>query len=96
MSAVDIYTIHYCPYCHDAKELLARKGVSFHEIDVSANRDKRNEMIQRANGRSTYPQIFIGSTHVGGCDDLYALEENGKLDPLLAQVRDEAARGRQT
>ena len=96
MAAIDIYTIHYCPYCHDAKELLVSKGVSFLEIDVSANRDKRNEMIQRANGRSTYPQIFIGSTHIGGCDDLYALEENGKLDPLLAQVRDELARGPQT
>ena len=96
MAAIEIYTIHYCPYCHDAKELLTRKGVSFHEIDVSANREKRNEMIQRTNGRSTYPQIFIGPTHVGGCDDLYALEEGGKLDPLLAQVRDEAARGPQT
>lgn len=96
MAAIEIYTIHYCPYCHDAKELLTRKGVSFHEIDVSANREKRNEMIQRTNGRSTYPQIFIGPTHIGGCDDLYALEENGKLDPLLAQLRDEAARGPQT
>jgi glutaredoxin 3 len=93
MAAIDIYTIRYCPYCHDAKELLCRKGVSFHEIDVSGNRDKRKEMIQRASGRSTYPQIFIGTTHVGGCDDLYALEEAGKLDPLLARVKEQPAKG---
>jgi glutaredoxin 3 len=92
LSAVDIYTIHYCPYCQDAKELLTRKGVSFHEIDVSVNRDKRKEMIARANGRATYPQIFIGATHVGGCDDLYALEEAGGLDPLLTGAKD-AAKG---
>jgi glutaredoxin 3 len=90
MSAVDIYTIHYCPYCQDAKELLSRKGVSFHEIDVTGKRDIRKEMIARANGRTTYPQIFVGATHVGGCDDLYALEEAGKLDPLLANARDVA------
>jgi glutaredoxin 3 len=84
MAAVDIYTIRYCPYCQDAKELLSRKGVSFHEIDVSADRDKRTEMIERSNGSSTYPQIFIGATHVGGCDDLYALDAAGKLDLLLA------------
>jgi glutaredoxin 3 len=87
MAAVDIYTILYCPYCADAKELLSSKGVSFHEIDVSGNREVRQQMIERANGRSTYPQIFIGSTHVGGCDDLYALEAAGKLDPLLAEAK---------
>jgi glutaredoxin 3 len=87
MATIDIYTIHYCPYCHDAKELLSRKGVDFHEIDVSANRDVRKEMMQRSNGRSTFPQIFIGATHVGGRDDLYALEEAGKLDPLLAEAK---------
>jgi glutaredoxin 3 len=92
MAAIDIYTIGYCPYCFDAKELLSRKGVSFHEIDVSANRDKRKEMIARANGRSTFPQIFIGSTHVGGCDDLYALEDAGRLDPLLAQANEGPAK----
>jgi glutaredoxin 3 len=92
MAAIDIYTIAYCPYCFDAKELLSRKGVSFHEIDVSANRDKRKEMIARANGRSTFPQIFIGSTHVGGCDDLYALEDAGRLDPLLAQTNEGPAK----
>ncbi len=62
------------------------RASDFHEIDVSANRDIRKEMIARANGRSTFPQIFIGTTHVGGCDDLYALEEAGKLDPLLAEA----------
>jgi glutaredoxin 3 len=88
MAAVDIYTIRYCPYCQDAKDLLSQKGVSFHEIDVSRNRDLRKEMIERAGGRSTYPQIFIGATHIGGCDDLYALDEAGKLDPLLAAGKD--------
>ncbi len=91
MAAVDIYTIHYCPFCQDAKELLSRKGISFHEIDATGNRDIRKEMIARANGRSTYPQIFVGATHVGGCDDLYALEEAGELDPLLAAANDMAS-----
>ena len=80
---IDIYTIRYCPYCQDAKELLASKGVEFHEIDASGHREIRQEMMARANGRSTFPQIFIGATHVGGCDDLYALEQAGKLDRLL-------------
>lgn len=93
MDAIDIYTIHYCPYCLDAKELLCRKGVRFHEIDVSANRDKRKEMIARANGRSTFPQIFIGAVHVGGCDDLYALEEAGKLDPMLTPFQEATGKG---
>jgi glutaredoxin 3 len=93
MAAIDIYTIRYCPYCFDAKELLSRKGVSFNEIDVSADRDKRKEMIARANGRSTFPQIFIGTAHVGGCDDLYALEEAGKLDPLLALFKEQTTKG---
>ena len=87
MAAIDIYTIRYCPYCFDAKDLLTRKGVDFNEIDATGNKEIRREMMQRANGRSTYPQIFIGATHVGGCDDLYALDEAGKLDPLLAQAR---------
>jgi len=85
MAAVDIYTIQYCPYCQEAKELLSRKGVSFHEIDVTGNREIRKHMIERANGRGTYPQIFIGATHVGGCDELYALDGAGELDPLLAE-----------
>ena len=88
MAKIAIYTIPYCPYCADAKDLLARKGANFHEIDGRANREARKEMIARANGRSTFPQIFIGATHVGGCDDLYALDEAGKLDPLLAEVKD--------
>jgi glutaredoxin 3 len=90
MADIDIYTIRYCPYCQDAKELLSRKGVVFHEIDASGDRDIRKQMIARANGRSTFPQIFIGGTHVGGCDDLYALEEAGELDSLLAKVKDQA------
>jgi glutaredoxin 3 len=89
MADIDIYTIRYCPYCADAKELLSRKGVVFHEIDASGDRDIRKQMMERANGRSTFPQIFIGGTHVGGCDDLYALDEAGKLDPLLAAVKNE-------
>jgi glutaredoxin 3 len=84
MAEVEIYTIRYCPYCQEAKELLSRKGVSFHEIDASGNRDIRKQMIERADGHSTFPQIFIGATHIGGCDDLYALDEAGKLDSLLA------------
>ena len=87
MANIDVYTVRYCPYCQDAKELLSRKGVSYHEIDVTGKRDVRKEMIQRASGRSTYPQIFIGTTHVGGCDDLYVLEEAGKLDSLLAEAK---------
>jgi len=83
MASVDIYTRQYCSYCQFAKELLSRKGVSFREIDVTGNAQMRQEMVQRANGLTTFPQIFIGATHVGGCDELYALEETGKLDPLL-------------
>ena len=88
MAKIDIYTVRYCPYCQDAKDLLSRKRVSYHEIDVTGKRDVRKEMIQRAKGRSTYPQIFIGPTHVGGCDDLYALEESGRLDSLLAEAKE--------
>jgi glutaredoxin 3 len=89
MAGVDIYTIPYCPFCLDAKQLLSSKGVAFHEIDASRDRQIRREMIERAGGRSTFPQIFIGGTHVGGCDDLYALDEAGKLDGLLAEAKDE-------
>ena len=92
MAAVDIYTIKYCLYCQDAKELLSRKGVSFHEIDSTGNRDIRKQMIERSGGRSTYPQIFIGATHVGGCDDLYALDEAGGLDSLLAATKEKSAK----
>jgi len=83
MTSVEIYTQKYCSFCHWAKELLTRKGVDFHEIDVTADRRIREEMVARASGRTTVPQIFIGPTHVGGCDELYALEEGGKLDALL-------------
>jgi glutaredoxin 3 len=83
MASVVIYTRDYCFYCDSAKELLRRKGVDFTEIDVTGNRERRAEMVARANGRTSVPQIFVGSTHVGGCDDLHALEEAGQLDPLL-------------
>jgi glutaredoxin 3 len=84
MKEVEIYTSPLCGFCHAAKRLLASKGVSFHEIDVWKSPDRKPEMIQRANGGRTVPQIFIGDTHVGGCDDLYALEREGKLDALLS------------
>jgi glutaredoxin 3 len=83
MTSVEIYTKEFCQYCQWAKELLSRKGVNFREIDVTGNRQMRQEMIQRANGGDTFPQIFIGTTHIGGCDELYALEAAGKLDTLL-------------
>jgi glutaredoxin 3 len=83
MAPVTIYTKSWCPYCSAAKELLTQKGVSFEEIDV-ADRAKQAAMAQRTGGRSTVPQIFIGDVHVGGCDDLYALESAGRLDSLLA------------
>lgn len=84
MQAVEIYTSPTCGYCHAAKRLLTAKGVSFLEIDVARDPGKRSEMMQRANGGRTVPQIFIGKTHVGGYDDMYALESAGKLDSLLA------------
>ena len=83
MPPVEIYTTPYCPFCLDAKALLKQKNVPFTEIDVSSDRTMRQAMTARAQGRTTVPQIFIGATHVGGCDDLYALEDAGKLDPLL-------------
>ena len=86
MPPVEIYTTAFCPYCHAAKDLLRKKRVAFTEHDVSGNRELRAKMTQRAGGRTTVPQIFIGSTHVGGCDDLYALEDAGKLDPLLNET----------
>jgi glutaredoxin 3 len=84
MAAIEVYTTPYCPYCIAAKELLRRKGAEFVEINVAGNRDLRTTMVERAGGRTTVPQIFIGATHVGGCDDLYALDDAGGLDPLLA------------
>jgi glutaredoxin 3 len=83
MSNIKIYTTPICPYCVRAKALLKKKGASFDEIDVFMDADARQEMEDRSNGRRTVPQIFIGDRHVGGCDDLYALESQGELDPLL-------------
>ena len=85
MPPVEIYTTRFCPYCSAAKALLKRKGVSFSEIDVSSDFERREEMIERTNGRMTVPQIFIGTTHVGGSDELHALDRAGRLEPLLAQ-----------
>lgn len=85
MVDVNIYTRAMCGYCTAAKRLLERKGVAYKEHDASFSPTVRQEMIARTNGRTTFPQIFIGSTHVGGCDDLHALEAAGKLDALLAQ-----------
>lgn len=84
MQSVEIYTTPSCPYCHAAKRLLARKGAEFTEIDVSADPDLRAAMTDRAHGRRTVPQIFIGGQHVGGSDDLHALDHQGKLDAMLA------------
>ena len=84
MPRIEIYTSPLCGFCHAAKRLLDQKGVAYDEIDVLQNPDRKPEMIQRANGGRTVPQIFVGDTHVGGCDELYALDRAGKLDPLLA------------
>lgn len=84
MVDVTIYTRMMCGYCAAAKRLLDRKGVSYTEHDASFSPELRQEMIQRANGRATFPQIFVGEVHVGGCDDLHALEDTGRLDTLLA------------
>jgi len=84
MKPVEIYTSPLCGFCHAAKRLLSGKGISFAEINVALSPDRKAEMIDRAGGKRTVPQIFIGGQHVGGCDDLYALERAGKLDALLA------------
>ncbi|MEO0381642.1 MAG: glutaredoxin 3 [Pseudomonadota bacterium] len=84
MKPVEIYTSPLCGFCHAAKRLLNEKGVAFAEVDVLKQPERKPEMIQRANGGRTVPQIFVGDVHVGGCDDLYALERAGKLDGLLA------------
>jgi glutaredoxin 3 len=86
MAQIEIYTTRYCGYCTSAKALLSRKGVTFSEIDVTGDHEGRSLMVERANGRMTVPQIFIGQTHVGGFDELYALERAGKLDPLLSEA----------
>jgi glutaredoxin 3 len=84
MILIEIYTTRACGYCSAAKSLLKRKGAAFTEIDVTGDPEGRSRMIERANGGMTVPQIFIGPTHIGGFDDLYALDLAGKLDPLLA------------
>lgn len=82
MASIDIYTKTTCPYCHRAKALLSSKGVTFNEISIDGDAARREEMINRS-GRTTVPQIFIDAQHIGGCDDLYALDARGGLDPLL-------------
>ncbi|WP_439574234.1 glutaredoxin 3 [Phreatobacter sp.] len=83
MADIVIYTKDYCPYCHAAKDLLKSKGAAFTEVDILKHPERRAEMIQKAGGRTTVPQIFIGTRHVGGSDDIHALDAAGKLDPLL-------------
>lgn len=83
MANVTIYTRKFCGFCTAAKRLLDGKKVRYEEHDATFSKDLRQEMIQRAGGRSTFPQIFVGKTHIGGCDELHALDRNGKLDDLL-------------
>lgn len=83
MPIIEMYTTKICPYCVRAKALFESKGVKVTEIDVSDDEDLRNKMMQRAGGRRSVPQIFIGDRHIGGCDDLYALNAKGELDSLL-------------
>ena len=84
MPKVQIYTTQWCPYCHAVKSLLAGKGISYEEVNAE-DPEVRSAMVQRAHGRWTVPQIFIGDTHVGGYDDMAALERRGRLDPLLGK-----------
>lgn len=84
---VEIYTWRTCPYCIRAKNLLANKGVNYTEYSIDGDEAARNLMAKRANGRRSLPQIFINDHHVGGCDDIYALEDQGKLDELLASSK---------
>ena len=84
MSNVTIYTKSTCPYCHAAKDLLKKKGAAYDEISVDGDRAAQTKMAARAGGRSTVPQIFVGDKHIGGCDDLFDLDANGKLDQMLA------------
>jgi glutaredoxin 3 len=83
MSKVTIYTKPFCPYCVRAVSLLEQKGVPYTEIEAAFDPDKRQEMIQRSGGRATFPQIFVGEQHIGGCDDMMDLERSGRLDPIL-------------
>lgn len=83
MPKIEIYTKTYCPYCVKAKELLKKKGVTFEEISIEHDHDLALKVVERSGGRKTVPQIFIGGTHIGGCDDLYAMDNEGKLDGML-------------
>ena len=83
MARIEIYTKAFCPYCTRAKQLLAAKGAEFEEYDITMGGPQRSEMIQRANGRTTVPQVFIDGRHVGGSDDLYSLDREGRLEPML-------------
>ncbi len=83
MPEIKVYTTPMCPYCSRALKLLNNKGAEYEEIRAGLNTDLKKEMMERSGGRRTFPQIFIGETHVGGCDDLFALEERGELDKLL-------------
>jgi len=87
MSTIEIYSSMMCPYCYRAKQLLDAKGVAYEEIDVMMQGGRRREMVERSGGRTSVPQIFIGGEHIGGCDDLYRLEEQGELDRKLEKVR---------
>ena len=84
MPKIEIYTKFLCPYCTRAKSLLAAKGQAFEEIDISTGGPRRSEMLERSGGRQTVPQIFINGAHIGGCDDIHALDRAGKLDAMLA------------
>ncbi|KAB2836895.1 MAG: glutaredoxin 3 [Caedimonadaceae bacterium] len=83
MKNVQIFTTNYCPYCVRAKDLLKKKNIEFQEIDLTLDDEGRIALVEKSGGRKTVPQIFIGDFHVGGCDDLYALDQAGKLDELL-------------
>lgn len=84
MAKVEIYTKAFCGFCHRAKALLDSKGVDYEEFDITMGGPKRGEMVERSNGRMTVPQVFIDGRHIGGCDELQALDAKGGLDPLLA------------
>ena len=83
MAKVEIYTSPFCGFCYRAKSLLKNKGVDFEEVDIMFHPGRKPEMMERAGGRHTVPQIFIDNSHIGGCDELYTLDSEGKLDPLL-------------
>lgn len=85
MAKIEIYTTPLCGFCSRAKRLLDTKGAAYTEVDLYQQPERRDEMLARSNGRRTVPQIFINNRHIGGCDDLYALDDTGRLDPLLTQ-----------